>query len=428
MAALPLINSERLREHHFCLAAIGATARGGIDRQALTDADTEARGLVVSWAKRRGFALSCDAIGNLFIRRAGVSEGEAAVATGSHLDSQPGGGNFDGVYGVLAGLEVLESLEDAGVATRRPVEVAIWTNEEGSRFSPTTMGSGVYSGAYPLARALESTDGQGVSVAAALGRMRQRLPPCPSRPLGVAPHVYVEAHIEQGPVLEAMGATIGVVTGIQGLRQYRVNVIGREAHAGTTPLRVRSDAFVAARRIAAEAEALATTEGDEARFTIGRFEVLPGTPNTVPGKVTMTIDLRHPDEAALDRIETAVQHLCSTCAAPCVASMETTLAAPPVHFSETITHVVKEVAESLGFRTKAMISGATHDAGFVSRLCPAGMIFIPCRAGVSHNAEEHAEWADMFAGARVLASVLLRLADANEISPPEQTAPAKELK
>jgi N-carbamoyl-L-amino-acid hydrolase len=403
------IDADRLRARHEAMSAIGATGRGGIDRQALTEAEIEARALVIDWARSRGYALSSDPIGNLFIRRPGRERNAAPVLAGSHLDSQPNGGNFDGVYGVLAGLEVLEALDDGAVETDRPIEVVIWTNEEGARFQPTTMGSAVYVGALSLQQALSARGKDGMTVSEALDFMRRKLPSCAPRALATPLHAYVEAHIEQGPILESARRKIGVVLGIQGLRQYAITVEGTEAHAGTTPRLRRRDAFVAARRIAAELDRVATDAQDIARLTIGRFDVSPGTTNTIPGKVAMTVDLRHPDQDELDRLDRAIHEICRKQAEPCSASVETLLASRGVSFAGCVIEAVREEAARLGHGALDIMSGATHDAAFLTRLCPSGMIFVPCRDGISHNEAEFTSLDDMIAGAEVLAGVVRRL-------------------
>ncbi|MBW0004211.1 MAG: M20 family metallo-hydrolase [Hyphomicrobiales bacterium] len=403
------IDVDRFRARHEAMAAIGATGRGGIDRQALTEAEIEARALVIGWARLRGYALSVDPIGNLFIRRPGRGGGFAPVLAGSHLDSQPNGGNFDGVYGVLAALEVLEALDDGGIETDRPIEVVVWTNEEGARFQPTTMGSAVYVGALPLQQALAVRGRDGVTVSEALACMLRKLPHCADRALATPLHAYVEAHIEQGPILESARRKIGVVLGIQGLRQYAVTVEGTEAHAGTTPRLRRRDAFVAARRIAAEFDRVATDAKDIARLTIGRFDVSPGTTNTIPGKVTMTVDVRHPDEHELERLDRAIREICRERAQPCSASIETLLTSRTVNFATSVVDAVREEAARLGHGALDIMSGATHDAAFLARLCPTGMIFVPCRDGVSHNEAEYTSLENMVAGVEVLAGVVQRL-------------------
>src|SRR6266540_2416529 len=278
-AVVKAVRQDRLWQHHMEMASIGATGRGGVNRQALTPEDAEAHLRLLAWAATRGFSTSVDAIGNLFMRRAGEDSTASPVVAGSHLDTQPTGGNFDGVYGVLAAFEVLEAASDAGVATHRPLDAVVWTNEEGSRFQPTMMGSAVFAGALPLETALATTDAAGISVAQALADTLQRLAIPHRRAFRFPIATYLEAHIEQGPILEATHHTIGIVSGIQGLRWFRIQVTGEEAHAGTTPRRIRKDAFVVAVRMVTALQDLRDDDADTVRITVGRFEVTPNSPN-----------------------------------------------------------------------------------------------------------------------------------------------------
>lgn len=389
------------------LAAIGATPKGGVCRLALTAEDGAARVRLAEWAEARGFGVSEDAIGNLYIRREGADPSLAPVMTGSHLDTQPTGGRFDGVYGVLAGFEVLEALEDAGVETRRAVEVVGWMNEEGARFQPGCMGSGVFAGAMRLAEMSDIADKNGVTVAAAIAALPRV---GPVRPFGFPVHAYVEAHIEQGPRLEAVGDTIGIVTGIQGARWFTVEVTGAEAHAGTTPRAHRKDALAAALDGIQALRAIMTDPDDQVRFTVGRMEVSPGSPNTVPGKVVYTIDFRHPDAATVQRLGDLVAPILAAAAGPCAINVRETFTGPPVVFDPGVIEEITAATQALGYAHHALPSGANHDAKFLARCCPTGMIFIPCLGGVSHNEAESATPEDCVAGARVLAETLLALA------------------
>src|SRR5919201_2916864 len=316
-AVVQAVREERLWQRHMDLASIGATGRGGVNRQALTPEDVEARLRLLAWAASRGFSASVDAIGNVFMRRPGSDPTASPVVAGSHLDTQPTGGNFDGVYGVLAAFEVLEAASDAGVVIHRPLEVVVWTNEEGARFQPTTMGSAVFAGALPLETALATTDAAGICVAEALAETLQRLAIPQQRMFRFPMAAYLEAHIEQGPILEAAHHTIGIVSGIQGLRWFQVEVTGEEAHAGTTPRRIRKDALVAAVRMVTALQDLMNDAADTVRFTVGRFEVAPNSPNTVPSRVLFTIDLRHPDADVLSRLGDQVDAVCRTQAQGC---------------------------------------------------------------------------------------------------------------
>jgi N-carbamoyl-L-amino-acid hydrolase len=409
-AVVHAVREDRLWQRLMALAAIGATGRGGVNRQALTSEDAEARQRLLTWAAARGFTASIDAIGNMFIRRPGQHADASPVLAGSHLDTQPTGGNFDGVYGVLAAFEVLEAASDAGVATQRPVEAVVWTNEEGSRFQPTTMGSAVFAGALPLATALATTDAAGISVASALADTVQRLAIPRQRAFRFPIAAYLEAHIEQGPILEATRHTLGIVSGIQGLRWFHVEVTGEEAHAGTTPRRIRRDAFVAAIRMVTALQELMYDQADTVRFTVGRFEVTPNSPNTVPSRVRFTIDLRHPDADLLTRLGDQIDPVCRTLAQGCGITVVETLNSPPVGFDPAIRDLLRKAATRHALPHMDIVSGATHDAKYMVDLCPSGMLFVPCRGGISHNEAEYAAPSDLAAGARTLAEVMLQLA------------------
>lgn len=410
-AVVNAVREDRLWQRHMDMASIGATGRGGVNRQALTPEDTEARLRLLDWATSRGFSASIDAIGNLFIRRAGNDPTASPVVAGSHLDTQPTGGNFDGVYGVLAAFEVLEAASDAGVATNRPLEAVVWTNEEGARFQPATMGSAVFAGALPLETALATTDAAGISVAQELATSLQRLAVPQQRAFRFPMAAYLEAHIEQGPILEAMRHTIGIVSGIQGLRWFRVEVTGEETHAGTTPRRIRKDAFVAAVRMVTALQELLYDAADTVRFTVGRFEVAPNSPNTVPSRVLFTIDLRHPDATVLSRLGDQVDPVCRAQAHGCNVRVTETLHSSPVQFDPTIRDVLRTTATRQALAHMDMVSGATHDAKYMADLYPSGMLFVPCRGGISHNESEYATPSDLAAGTRLLAAALLELAN-----------------
>ena len=406
----PDIDERRFQGRLAALSAVGATGNGGVDRQALTDADIRSHALVLSWFADDRYCVDADAVGNIFVTRAGRCRDAAPTMIGSHLDSQPRGGCYDGALGVLAAAEVLASLDDEGIETERPVTLVMWMNEEGCRFPPVTMGSSVYCGRLPLQAALGSVDAEGL-------RFGDRLPaflgglgidPYPDR-LG-RPDSYAELHIEQGPLLEAGQLTIGVVTGIQGVQQYRVTVRGQRAHAGTTPSSMRKDAFAAAMRMAAGLERVFDDEEGATRFTIGRFDVAPGAANTVPDLVTFLVDLRHPHGLELARYDRLLHEVCAVAASPCSAAVERLIAVSPVAFAADVRTEIERSARRHGLPLTDILSGATHDAANMAGLCRAGMIFIPCRDGVSHHESEHAELADMLAGTRVLRDVVLSLA------------------
>jgi beta-ureidopropionase / N-carbamoyl-L-amino-acid hydrolase len=412
MSVAGAVREDRLWQRHADMAKLGGTPKGGVNRQALSPEDAAARNLLASWAKARGFALFTDAIGNLFVRREGSDPEALPVMSGSHMDSQPTGGRFDGMYGVLAALEALEALEDAGLRTKRPLIAVAWTNEEGSRFQPGAMGSAVFAGRNRLDDMLTVKDWKGVVLKGALAETLAAAPaPMREGKPGFPLDGYVEVHIEQGPRLENARTTIGVVTGIQGSRRYIVEANGEEAHAGTTPRAARKDAFAAATRIAAAMYDATTDAQDMLRFTIGRVDVHPGSPNTVPGKAAFTIDMRHPSEEVLEAHEQKLRAIVVAHAAPCTARIERVTAVAPTDFDRQVIDLIRAKADALKLSSMDMPSGAGHDAMHIARLCPAGMIFVPCERGISHNEIENATPADLAAGARVLVEVLVELAN-----------------
>jgi N-carbamoyl-L-amino-acid hydrolase len=412
MSGAKAVREDRLWQRHADMAKLGVTPKGGVNRQALSPEDAAARNLLASWAKARGFAIFTDAIGNLFVRREGSDANALPVMSGSHMDSQPTGGRFDGMYGVLAAFEALEALEDANVKTKRPLIAVAWTNEEGSRFQPGAMGSAVFAGRSRLGDMLAVEDWKGVVLKDALAETLKAAPaPMRDGPPGFPLDGYVEVHIEQGPRLENARKTIGVVTGIQGSRRYIVEALGDEAHAGTTPRAARRDAFAAATRIASAMYEATTDADDTLRFTIGRVEVYPGSPNTVPGKASFTIDMRHPSDAVLEAHEQTLLAIVAARAAPCSARIDRAAAMPPTDFDLHVIDLVRAKANALELGNMDMPSGAGHDAMHIARLCPAGMIFVPCERGISHNEIENATPADLAAGARVLVEVLVELAN-----------------
>ncbi|MBV8394605.1 MAG: Zn-dependent hydrolase [Alphaproteobacteria bacterium] len=412
MGSSTAVREDRLWQRHVDMAKLGGTPKGGVNRQALSPEDAAARNLLSGWAKARGFEVFTDAIGNLFVQRAGSESSAAPVMSGSHMDSQPTGGRFDGMYGVLAAFEALEALEDAGVKTRRPVMAVAWTNEEGSRFQPGAMGSAVFAKRYKLDEMLQQKDWKGVLLKDALAEAFKAAPaPLRDGLPGFAVASYVEAHIEQGPRLENERKTIGVVTAIQGSRRYIVTVDGEEAHAGTTPRAARKDAYAAATRIAAAMYEATTDSDDTLRFTIGRVEVSPGSPNTVPGKATFTIDMRHPVDAVLEMHEQRLYDIVKTKAVPCPAGIERVTNVAPTNFDRKVVDLVRAKTQALKLPNMDMPSGAGHDAMHIATLCPAGMIFVPCERGISHNEIENAAPSDLAAGTRVLVEVLEELAN-----------------
>lgn len=404
------VDEERLWARLMDMATIGATPKGGVNRAALSAEDNRARRQLADWSAELGFETAIDAIGNLYVRRAGTNAGLPPIITGSHLDSQPTGGRFDGAYGVVGGFEALEAIERAGIETRHPIEVAAWTNEEGGRFQPGCMGSFVFIGEKSIADIATITDSAGIAVSTALAETLAGFDDLPNRALASPVAAYVEAHIEQGPRLEDTGNTIGVVTGIQGQRHFSVEIIGEEAHAGTTPIAIRKDALKAAMSMISALETIMADETDTVRFTVGRFEVFPCSPNVVPGRVFFTIDFRHPEEAVIARLTDQIEPICTANARGCDVDVRETVRNTPTSFDPDIIAAVRQSAERLNLAHMDMPSGATHDALYLARVCPTGMIFVPCAGGVSHNEAESATASDLAAGVKVLADTLVNLA------------------
>ena len=410
MTAAAHVDERRLWRRHTELAQIGATEKGGVNRQALTPAEIEARRLLVGWAGELGLDAFSDEVGNLFVRFEGRDPDLPPVLTGSHLDTQPTGGRFDGAYGVLAGLEAIEALIDAEVTTRRPIELVAWLNEEGCRWAPGMMGSEAFASLRELDKILDVRDADGVSVREALIPAFAATPEASRRPLGHPVAAFVEAHIEQGPELERLAKTIGVVTGIQGVRRIRVEVSGEEAHAGTTPRIVRRDALAAATRMVAALHDTIHVD-DDVRFTVGMMQIEPNVPSVVAARVLFSVDLRHPDTETLADLADQVERVCNDQASPCDVAVWQIAEAPSLHFDAGVVEVIQTVADQLGLANMRIFSGAGHDARQLHFVCPTGMIFVPCERGISHNEAENASPSDLADGARVLTDVLVALAD-----------------
>ncbi len=401
-------NPERLWSRLMDMAEVGATPAGGSNRQALSDDDKAGRDLFVGWVEQAGCSIELDGVGNMFARRPGTDPGAPPVVLGSHLDTQPTGGRFDGVYGVLGGLEVVEALNDNGVQTRAPVEVAVWTNEEGSRFPVSMMGSAVWAGVLPLDEVRAVTDRSGTTVGDELDRLGLAgTAPC-GKPLGA----YLELHIEQGPILEASGSSIGVVTGVQGIRWFRVTIEGFPAHAGTTPMDRRHDP---ARSLADALDGIydmAAAHAPQIRLTPAMFASEPVSSNTVPAQITFTIDMRHPDAGVLERLDRSLRSLVAESAEAhgCGHRVEVINDCAPVVFDPRCVDAVESAAQRCGLRYERIGSGAGHDACHVALKAPAGMIFVPCEDGLSHNEAESIEPDVAGRGAEVLLHAALDLA------------------
>ena len=464
------VNGERLWQTLHSLAEIGATAAGGVARVALTDEDRAGRDQFVTWVRELGCTVHIDQMGNVFARREGSDPRRAPVVIGSHLDSQPTGGKYDGAYGVMVGLEVLRVLHDNDLITAAPVEVVSWTNEEGARFPPAMIGSGVYAGAFSLDDGLAAPGVDGTTLGGELARIGYAgTEPC-GEPTSTEPYGdpdsagrrsighYIEPHIEQGPILEAAGVTLGAVTGVQGIRWYDVTIEGQSAHAGSTPMEHRADAMVAAARLVCEADEIATRRAPEGRATVGTLSVGTGSRNTVAGSVSLTVDLRHPDPAELEAMHDELlafadgpafgpQHSAATSgvgqhstATSGVGQHSTATSgvrphsaassgvrphsgrslprpqiapiwySPPIVFDPAVVDAARQGAVAAGFEPVDITSGAGHDACYVSMVAPTGMLFIPCADGLSHNEAESILPEHATAGAQATLNAVLALA------------------
>ncbi|HDW8036033.1 TPA: M20 family metallo-hydrolase [Yersinia enterocolitica] len=399
------ISQQRLMGKLAQLARFGALENGGVNRQALSAEELEARAWLIDWAYTLGCEVMTDDCANLFIRRAG-REDLPPVVTGSHIDTQPCGGNLDGCYGVIAGMECLSALAQAGVTTLRPIEVAVWMNEEGSRFSPGAMGSSVFVQPQRLANYLNNQDAQGETLVQALTRCHQRFPHLPRRatlPLAA----FVELHIEQGPVLEQANQPLALVQGIQGVRWYQVTCLGQSAHAGTTPMADRQDAMSLARQTVQQLEQRATAlPADELRLTFGRWEIEPNTINTIAGRATFTLDFRHASPMVLAQFDDWMQQIAAdNVVVECVFSHA------PVAFNTQLLAQQYACTLALEIETATLTSGAFHDAMHLASHCPTSMFFVPSHNGISHNPAEYTDPQYLYLGAKALACCLTELAN-----------------
>jgi beta-ureidopropionase / N-carbamoyl-L-amino-acid hydrolase len=403
------INGERLWQSIMAIAEFGRLPGGGCARLSLSDEDRAARCLFVQWCRQAGCEVNVDPFGNIFAIRSGRDAALPAVLVGSHLDTQPHGGRFDGVYGVMAGLEIVRALNDAGIETEAPVVIVNWTNEEGVRFAPGLTGSSAFAGMIDREEVLGIVGHDGASFGAELLRIGFAGQITAER---MAIAAYVEPHIEQGPLLEKLGMPIGIVTGVQGVRWFRVSVVGADRHAGTTSMQMRQDSFMATSRLALEMRKCALDASPDIRFTVGRIEVRPGSPNTIPGLTTFTIDLRHDDRKVLDLVEAGLHRLAGEIGASegVRIDVEQTMDVKPVSFDCRIVDVLSQSALALGFPFERLVSGAMHDASNVALIAPTAMLFVPCRDGISHAEEEWAEPEHLSAGCQVLVDSVIQLA------------------
>jgi N-carbamoyl-L-amino-acid hydrolase len=404
------IDGQRLWDSLMEMAKIGATEKGGVCRLALTNLCKQSRDLFIQWCEEAGCTIKVDKMGNIFARRPGRNNDLAPVLAGSHLDSQPTGGRFDGVYGVLSGLEVVRTMNDLGIETERPFEVAVWTNEEGCRFAPAMVASGVFAGVYDLDYGLSRADPDGKTMGEELARIGYDGPEDVG---GRDIHAYFESHIEQGPILEDENITIGVVTDAQGQRWYELTLTGVESHAGPTPMRIRKDALLGAARIVDAVNRIGLDNAPVACATVGMMEVYPNSRNVIPGRVWLTIDFRHPDDDVLAGMDAAmrkdVQAICDDIGLE--LELEQIFYYAPVHFEESCVDAVRQGAAACDYPMREIVSGAGHDACYMAAVAPSAMIFIPCVDGISHNEIEDAKPEWVTAGCDVLLHAVLNRVD-----------------
>jgi N-carbamoyl-L-amino-acid hydrolase len=400
------INPRRLWNTLMETARIGATPKGGICRLTLTDLDRQVRDWFRTQCQALGCAVTVDEVGNMFARRPGKNPALAPIAMGSHLDTQPTGGKFDGTLGVLGALEALRTLHETGYETNAPIEVVNWTNEEGARFAPAMLASGVFAGVFTPDYAHSRTDRDGKAFGDELARIGYK----GSEKAGARKFAAMfELHIEQGPILEAEGRKIGVVQGVQSIRWYEITITGQDSHSGTTPMTPRRNALIGAARMIERIDAIARAHAPDAVGTVGLIENRPNSRNVIPGEVFFSVDFRHPEEAVLDTMEVELR----TALAAVLPPMQLTYSeariwqSAPVKFAPELIECVRIGAQKAGFPTRDMISGAGHDAVYVSRVAPTTMIFVPCAGGISHNEAESTSFDECAAGAQVLLNAVL---------------------
>ena len=400
------VNGTKLWDDILETARFGGTPKGGIRRLALTEEDRQVRDWFVRACEALGCTVSHDSMGNQFARRPGMENTLPPITMGSHLDTQPTGGKFDGIVGVLGGLAVLRTLHETGRETRHPIELINWTNEEGSRFAPAMLSSGVFAGVFTEQEALDTKDREGVRFGDALEGIGYRgAEACGAHPVAA----YFELHIEQGPILEVEQKTIGIVTGVQGMRWYEVTLRGQDAHAGSTPMRLRADALVTAARMIDAVQTIALAHGPDSVGTVGLIENRPNSRNVIPGEVFFTVDFRDPDDRIVQKMEEAFYAQASDLAekAGLTVEIERVWDTPAVQFDPECIGSVARAADTLGYPARRIVSGAGHDATYMAQVAPTAMIFVPCAGGLSHNEEESAEPDDVTAGANVLLRAVL---------------------
>jgi len=404
------IDGRRLWDSLMAMAEIGATPKGGVRRLALGDVDRRGRDRFRALCEDAGLAVRVDAIGNMFARREGRDPTRTPVLMGSHLDSQPSGGKYDGALGVLGGLEVMRTLKDLGMTTEAPIELVNWTDEEGSRFGHSLMGSGVWAGVFPLGKTYELADTEGVTVGAALDGIGYR----GAEPATAFPaDAYFELHIEQGPILEREDKVIGIVTGAQAQVWYDAVATGQESHAGTTPPSTRKDALVCAARVIDLVDRMMRARGEAGRGTVGQLIVSPNSRNVIPGEVRFSVEFRHPDEAEIDRLEAQFPREAGFIARDCGVGLEISrlFRIPAQPFDSACVDLVRQAAAHLGYPAREIVSGAAHDAVYVARHVPTAMVFTPCKDGLSHNEAEDMLPEQAEAGCQVLFEAVLARAN-----------------
>ena len=407
------INIDRLWERHNILAKFGQISKTGVNRQALSDEEIQARKQIIEWANKINLEISTDKAANIFFKLPGFDNNKPVVMTGSHIDSQPTGGRYDGVLGVLAGLEVLETIVENKIKISSPIEVVNWMNEEGSRFAPGMMGSAVFSGVRKLNDILDIEDSNGVSVSTEIQKMNNKIPDIKIIEYGQKIKSFIEFHIEQGPVLEDNNKQIGIVTGMQGKKTYSIEIIGKEDHVGTTPKSLRKDALLCAVNVLNKLYDILTDKNDTTRFSVGKLVVSPNAPSVVPSKVIFNIDLRHPENSKLKELDEIIKSTILKNSKPCNAKIFSLVNDDSLIFPEQMVKLIEKNTKKLGFPFMRINSGAGHDSKHIDKIAPSGMIFIPCKKGVSHHPDENVKKDDMFKGTMVLAETLIELANSN---------------
>ena len=404
------VDGARLWDSLMEMAKIGATPKGGVKRLTLTDLDRQSRELFRKWCEAAGCTVTIDEMGNMFARRPGEDNTLAPVMMGSHLDTQPTGGKFDGALGVLGALEVVRSLNDLNIRTRRPIEVANWTNEEGSRYAPAMIASGVFAGVYDTEFAYSLADGEGKR----LGDELKRIGFKGDDPVGAHPvHAFFELHIEQGPILEDKSLDVGVVTHGQGQRWYEIRLTGFESHAGSTPMPRRKDALLGAARIVELVNAIGLSKAPLGVSTVGMLNPYPNSRNVIPGEVFMTCEFRHPIDAILSEMDAALHEGVKSIAAKIglTYDLKQVFYYAPVAFDPGCVEAVRRAAKHFGYSHRDIVSGAGHDACYLARVAPTSMVFTPCVDGVSHNESEDIKQDWSTAGANVLMHAVLEKAE-----------------